>query len=313
MKLRNPFSGWEALDPQQRTRILKISGLVVGAFALFTLISILSYLFTWTADQSLLGDPDRLSLDVDVHNSGGKMGHQWAWLLVSRWFGLGSLLLVLVLGILAARLLLGRRSFSVIKAVLLSLTAAIIASFILAFVSPLFGLEHAFGGGLGGDCGALVVNWSKNLFGAAVTVVLLAILVASWCFFASKRFTEWFASLGSGKDPEPVRDLGEEPEPKAEKKRRGFRFVRPLEEDLPDESDDSGKQEEPSAPVAAPAVAAAPDPVAAAPAPAVEPPADDLLTRLTSGRTLSAPATVTPPAPAEPAAPAAPVDRKSVV
>ena len=45
MKLRNPFSGWEALDPQQRTRILKISGLVVGAFALFTLISILSYLF----------------------------------------------------------------------------------------------------------------------------------------------------------------------------------------------------------------------------------------------------------------------------
>ena len=306
MKLRNPFSGWEALDPQQRTRILKISGLVVGAFALFTLISILSYLFTWTADQSLLGDPDRLSLDVDVHNSGGKMGHQWAWLLVSRWFGLGSLLLVLVLGILAARLLLGRRSFSVIKAVLLSLTAAIIASFILAFVSPLFGLEHAFGGGLGGDCGALVVNWSKNLFGAAVTVVLLAILVASWCFFASKRFTDWFASLGSGKDPEPVRDLGEEPEPKAEKKRRGFRFVRPLEEDLPDESDDSGKQEEPSAPVAAPAVAAAPDPVAA-PAPAVEPPADDLLTRLTSGRTLSAPATVTPPAPAEPATPAAPV------
>ena len=86
MKLRNPFSGWEALDPQQRTRILKISGLVVGAFALFTLISILSYLFTWTADQSLLGDPDRLSLDVDVHNSGGKMGHQWAWLLVSRDF-----------------------------------------------------------------------------------------------------------------------------------------------------------------------------------------------------------------------------------
>ncbi|MBR1406396.1 MAG: DNA translocase FtsK [Bacteroidales bacterium] len=295
MKLRNPFSGWEVMDPQRRTRILKISGLVVGAFALFTLLSILSYLFTWTADQSLLGDPERLALDVDVHNAGGKLGHQWAWLLVNRWFGLGSLLLVLVLGILSARLLLGRRSFSVIKAVLLSLTAAIISSFILAFISPLVGLDHAFGGGLGGDCGALVVNWSKNLFGSVITVLLLAILVASWCFFASRRFTEWFASLGSGKETEPA-TVAEEPAPKEEKKRRGFKFIRPTEDDLPD--DPAPVQEEaPVAPVAAPVAA-----------PAVEPPQkeeDDLLTRLTSGQTVSAPAPVATPAPAGPVAPAA--------
>ena len=298
MKFRNPFSGWEAIDPQRRTRILKISGLVVGAFALFTLISILSYLFTWTADQSLLGDPDRLALDVDVHNAGGKMGHQWAWLLVSRWFGLGSLLLVLVLGILSARLLFGRRSFSVIKAVLLSLTAAIIASFILAFLSPLFGLEHAFGGGLGGDCGALVVNWSKNLFGAAITVLLLGILVASWCFFASNRFTEWFASLGSGKGSKPEEEPEEEPAPKEEKKRRGFRFVRPTEDDLP-ENPVPAEPEKPAIPVVpvAPVAASTPEPQTT--------PVDDLLTRLTSGQTLSetpAPAPAADPAPVPAAA-----------
>ena len=298
MKFRNPFSGWEAIDPQRRTRILKISGLVVGAFALFTLISILSYLFTWTADQSLLGDPDRLALDVDVHNAGGKMGHQWAWLLVSRWFGLGSLLLVLVLGILSARLLFGRRSFSVIKAVLLSLTAAIIASFILAFLSPLFGLEHAFGGGLGGDCGALVVNWSKNLFGAAITVLLLGILVASWCFFASNRFTEWFASLGSGKGSKPEEEPEEEPAPKEEKKRRGFRCVRPQEDDLP-ENPVPAEPEKPAIPVVpvAPVAASTPEPQTT--------PVDDLLTRLTSGQTLSetpAPAPAADPAPVPAAA-----------
>ena len=298
MKFRNPFSGWEAIDPQRRTRILKISGLVVGAFALFTLISILSYLFTWTADQSLLGDPDRLALDVDVHNAGGKMGHQWAWLLVSRWFGLGSLLLVLVLGILSARLLFGRRSFSVIKAVLLSLTAAIIASFILAFLSPLFGLEHAFGGGLGGDCGALVVNWSKNLFGAVITVLLLGILVASWCFFASNRFTEWFASLGSGKGSKPEEEPEEDPAPKEEKKRRGFRFVRPTEDDLP-ENPVPAEPEKPAIPVVpvAPVAASTPEPQTT--------PVDDLLTRLTSGQTLSetpAPAPAADPAPVPAAA-----------
>ena len=271
MKLRNLFSWWEAMDAERRTRIMKISGLVVGAFALFTLLSILSYLFTWTSDQSLLGDPDRLSLDVDVHNAGGKMGHQWAWLLVSRWFGLGSLMLVVVLGILAVRLLLGRRSFSIIKAVLLSLTAAIISSIILAFISRSFGLEYVFGGGLGGDCGAWIVNWSVNLFGTIITVLLLGILVASWCFFASHRFTEWFASLGgdAGKDPEKETSVKAVEQPEQKKKRRGFRFVRPTEDDLAD--DESGKNNE--------------EPDNAAVSSAASEPGrkeDDLLTRLTS-------------------------------
>ena len=278
MKLRNLFSGWEAMDPERRTRIMKISGLVVGAFALFTLISILSYLFTWTPDQSLLGDPDRLSLDVDVHNACGKLGHQWAWLLVNRWFGLGSLMLVVVLGILSARLLLGRRSFSVIKAVLLSLTAAIISSFILAFISKSFGLDYVFGGGLGGDCGAWVVNWSVNLFGVIITVLLLGILVASWCFFASRRFTDWFASLG-GSTPKAPKE--EKPVPaeelKPEKKRRGFKFIRPTEDDLPDETPVVAT-EKPVPPVVAPVTGAT---VSETVPPKQE---DDLLTRLTSGR-----------------------------
>ena len=151
LKLHKSFPAWSGMDPERRTRILKISGLVVGAFALFTLISILSYLFTWTADQSLLGDPEKLDLDVAVHNAAGKLGHQWGWLLVTRWFGLGAFLLVAALCILSVRLLFGRRSFSVIKAILLSLTAAVISSFILAWFSQKVGLENDFAGGLGGD------------------------------------------------------------------------------------------------------------------------------------------------------------------
>ena len=300
-KLSTLFS-WAHIDPQRRTRILKISGLIVGAFALFTLLSILSYLFTWTADQSLLGDPDRLSLDVDVHNAGGKLGHRWSWLLVDRWFGLGSLLLVVTLGILSIRMLFGERSFSVIKVVLLSITAALISSFILAFVSGHFGWSTLFGGGLGGECGALVVKWSENLFGSVITVILLAILTACWFFFASKRFSNWFASLGDTpkeKAPKPVKEPKPVEEEKPEKKRKGFKWVRPTEDDIAEPAVQPATE-----PAASPAPVAAP--IAAAPTPQPEKVSEpeDLLTRLTSGRPTAGPASASPQAPVQ-AVPAA--------
>ena len=300
LKLHKSFPAWSGMDPERRTRILKISGLVVGAFALFTLISILSYLFTWTADQSLLGDPEKLDLDVAVHNAAGKLGHQWGWLLVTRWFGLGAFLLVAALCILSVRLLFGRRSFSVIKAILLSLTAAVISSFILAWFSQTVGLENAFGGGLGGDCGSLVVNWSKNLFGPIITLILLVLLTVCWCFFASRRFSDWFASLGG--ETQPVRQPEpERPQAPVEEKKKRFKWVRPTEDDTPLEEDET-PVEDPVAPVAPAAPVAPVAPVSAPTAP--EPPEDDLLSRLTSGRGVAAPVAPveTPPAesPAKP-------------
>ena len=241
---------WPGIDPERKARIAKIAGLVVGAFAVFTLIAVVSYLFTWTSDQSLLGDPDGMALEVGVSNSAGKLGHRWSWLLVGRWFGLGALMLVVMLGIISARLLFGSRRFSVVKAVLLTLTGAVISSYILAFFSGLTGLDNTFGGGLGGDCGALVVSWSRNLFGVPVTLVLLVLLAALWTFFASRRFSDWLMGWG-GRMPEQD-GVGEaEPAEIPEKgSRKRFGWVRkPLAEDL----SATEQEPEPEMPVPAPA------------------------------------------------------------
>ena len=178
---------------------MKMAGLFTAAFTVFTLIAIVSYLFTWTSDQSLLNDPSGLNPEVPVHNAAGKFGHRWGWLLVGHWFGLGSLLLVGVLGVVSVRLVFGTRSFSVVKSVLLMLTGAILSSYVFAFFSMAAGLENAFGGGLGGECGSLVVGWSRNLIGMPVTLVLLLLLVALWAFFASRRFSDWLMGLGAPK------------------------------------------------------------------------------------------------------------------
>ena len=223
-----------AMDPERKIRIMKISGLVVGAFTLFTLIAIASYLFTWHYDQSLLGDAERLGLDVDVHNAAGKFGYLWSERLVGRWFGLGSLMLVGVLGVVSVRLLFGTRSFSVVKSVLLMLTGAIVSSYVLAYVSMITGWENAFGDGLGGACGALVVRWSENLVGRFVTLVLLLVLLAVWLFFASPRFSRWLVTLGDRKeDGEEAEE--EEPAPVKEPRRRFGWVKKDADAELPEE------------------------------------------------------------------------------
>ena len=67
-----------------------VLGLVFALLAVFTLVSIVSYLFTWAEDQSLLSDDGIYSNAVTAENTGGKAGFLFANLLVSRWFGLGA-------------------------------------------------------------------------------------------------------------------------------------------------------------------------------------------------------------------------------
>lgn len=202
--IKRVFSFRTDMEAWRSAKFVKISGLVVLAFAILALLSSVSYLFTWEADQSLLSAPDRMSQNVDVHNAAGKAGADLGYLMICRWFGLGSFAFVLALFILAVRMLFGRRTFSVIKAVLLSLTAAVILSFIFSFFSRLFNINTLFGGGLGGQCGSYMIAWSENLFGSILTFCFLLFLLAAWFFFASDKFYDWFIRLGSRHESDKV-------------------------------------------------------------------------------------------------------------
>ena len=78
------------MDSQKKSNLLKYSGLTVAVFALFTLASAASYLFTWQADQSLLSNPEMMEKGVEVANWCGKIGYKWSKFLVSDCFGLGA-------------------------------------------------------------------------------------------------------------------------------------------------------------------------------------------------------------------------------
>ena len=192
------------MDEEDKAKLTKGAGFLVALLAVFTLLATVSYFFTWKADQSSLysavGDTS-----ARVSNVAGKMGYRWADLLVRRWFGLGSLAFVVILFAVSMRLLLHRWHYSMVKTALLTVTGAMISSFILAFVSDLSGLGNAFGGGLGGECGESVIRWVSVVFGNVLTGFLLVFLVIVWLVMASKKFSDWLMSLGKKR---PVVDGG---------------------------------------------------------------------------------------------------------
>lgn len=227
---------WASLDEEKRKKIQKLGGLAIGAFAVFTIIAIVSYLFTWKADQSLLSEADMLDSDIEVHNSAGKLGYRWGHFLVARCFGLGSIAFFLLLALISLRLLFGRRKTSLLKAFFSTVSGAVIFSVFLAFVAPFAGLETAFGGGLGGDCGAAISAWSCNLVGAAVTLIIILVFLIGWLMFVSTRVSGWILSVFERRPDKPVPSVSGDFSPEAE----------PQEDNESGEKDEAVIAEEPA-------------------------------------------------------------------
>lgn len=238
------FKFWRNMDDEDKAKLTKTAGFLVALLAVFTLLATISYFFTWKTDQSSLSSAVG-DTSVEVSNMAGKMGYRWADLLVRRWFGLGSLAFVVILFAVSVRLLLHRWHYSMVKTTLLTVTGAMLSSFILAFVSDLSGLGNAFGGGLGGECGESVVKWTSVVFGNILTGFMLAFLVVVWLVLASGKFSDWLMALGRKKEPVAEDCDPEEPS------------LRQVQEPSLRQAQEPGEKEarEPERPVAEPAEA----------------------------------------------------------
>lgn len=212
-----------SLDPEKKEKYARILGIAMAVFTVFTFISLTSYLFTWKQDQSLLHEAQMTSPDVEVGNSAGKMGFKWASFLVEKCFGLGSFAFLFLLVVMTLRLLSNKSSYGLLRTLLVTFSGAFLASVILAFIASVTGGTNAFGGGYGGECGAVVVLWMSNLVGNIVTFLILVALSIVWLVFTSRTFSEWLSNVGKKKPEtelagitgnsyeEPAETIAEEP------------------------------------------------------------------------------------------------------
>ena len=208
------FSFFSDMTPERKSNILKYTGVAVAVLAAFSFISVVSYLFTWKADQSLMADPAMMDRGVEVANWAGKAGYIWSRFLVAECFGLGSFALVFLMGAVAFRLFFWNRSIGLMRTACITLTGAFLSSLLLSFCSMQFGNDTFFGGGLGGDAGYAVVTWASNLIGSAVTGLVLVALVIGWLLMFSAKFAHWFAMTGERQEV-PAENENPETEPEA--------------------------------------------------------------------------------------------------
>lgn len=187
------------MDPQTRTLIARVVGLVVGVFALFTLFSCVSYLFTWKSDYSIVSWGDISNPDKMPANSGSRLGLRWSRFLVGGCFGLSAFCIAGLLATLAVKIFMQRLDSKFLRPSVLMITAAPLFSFVLSYFSGLVSSDTFFGGGLGGFAGAEFVRLCQNLSGKIGTGLFLAVLVVIWLLFASGKFAQWFAQIGTGR------------------------------------------------------------------------------------------------------------------
>ena len=222
------------MDPELKSILIKCSGGLVMIIAVFTFLSMLSYLFTWSIDKDLLMNAERLSKGVNVSNMGGKLGYLWSHFLISDMLGLASFVFVFLLGAIAYRLFYWQRHIGLMRLTFLSVSGA----FILSMAMSVIGSVRVFDGGLAGDAGRAVMASISNLLGPVVAVLVVLAVGVVWLLFASGRFARWFALSG---EPKPVEVSEETPSENVDDE---YDEEIVEEEETEDEEDDSSEEDD---------------------------------------------------------------------
>lgn len=187
---------WKNWDKEEKAVAVKLTGAFFLVAAIFVFISIVSYLFSWKQDASLLSEGGIME---NATNAAGSLGFRTGHFLVSELFGIGSLALLIILLAISVRLLSGKWQSSLARTGIITLFGAFMASLALSYIGSLLGMETAFDGGLGGRCGAFCITWMTRTLGVIVTGLVIAVLIAIFLVLSSKKFSRWLSTLGSGK------------------------------------------------------------------------------------------------------------------
>lgn len=177
----------ELAVPQKKDGIYLICGLISLAVAVYTLIAIISYIFTWAQDQSTFSNSDVFNSLIDVENGGGRIGLYWANFLVSKLFGLGAFIIpFFFFGV--ALFCLKIKKVKVVRLFFVTIFGCILISVVFSFIFSFTGIDRWFGTGAGGSYGYYINNWLKSMVGVPGTSVILIIATIGWLITINRSY-----------------------------------------------------------------------------------------------------------------------------
>lgn len=204
------FGTIKAFFTNERTRF--ITGLVFSIVTIYVGLSLFSFFFTGGADQSKIENVPLADLVINrgaVDNWTGVRGAYLADLLMNRWFGISSFLILFFLGSVGAKLM-NLNRVSLMKRFLFSAAMLIWGSMFFAFIF-IKGYEDTFIY-LGGQHGYYLSEVMINNIGVPGTILLLTGIFLIIAIFTSKKtipFLQGVFSLGWLKNRMKKDDLEE--------------------------------------------------------------------------------------------------------
>ena len=178
----------------QDDRVRFLLGLLVCIFAVFTVIAMFSYVFTWAEDQSLAQDPDAGTTEVTAGNAAGKLGYYWAHLLVGKYFGIAAFFLPFLFGMWGLYLL-KVKGLPLLRSFIISVTGLILLSVTLGFAFAYTPWPGLLGNGLGGLHGFYTARQLEAEMGVAGTALLLLFMLVVWAVLINKRVIHFLEQL----------------------------------------------------------------------------------------------------------------------
>ena len=205
-----------------------ITGFFFASLSLFTVASIVSYLFTWADDQSLLSNSMIMDTLVSANNQGGKIGFIWANFLFSKLFGVGSFIVPFffaAVSVFCFRI----KSVRILRLFFLSIMGCIVISMFFSYIFYFTDLTSLFGDGIGGSYGYYINKWLISMVGALGTGFIVAFIFLVWLLLLNNtiadRIINWFNKLF--KEQQAINDIENEGE-----------------DDFEDDSEEEGEEEE---------------------------------------------------------------------
>jgi len=166
-------------------RIVRIAGLLVLSFSVFLALAMISFLFSWQADQSAVNSLDWNAFAAAkpemTKNWMGLFGAWFSYLLIFRWFGAASFIFIPALFLTGFRWLFGANSIPLARIYLLSVMSILFFSVLMGFIFGFFGSNLNY---LGGAFGYETNTWLSGLIGLIGVAILLVALFMAYLVLA---------------------------------------------------------------------------------------------------------------------------------
>ena len=172
--------------------VLTLFGIVFFILAVYTFISLVSYLFTWASDQSIISDNSIVGTmldmenDANVKNSGSLIGLLWSNFLVSKLFGVGSFIVPFFFGGVSLYCF-KKGSVNLWGLIYLSIFGCIIVSVTFSYILTMTSVDNWFGTGAGGSYGHYANQFLIKAVGAPGAALILLFAIILWLVCVNRK------------------------------------------------------------------------------------------------------------------------------